>query len=233
MPKFHGDLRYESGKDTFRAKYKHSDGGEVSVVPKVKYWAGDKYFLFEGDFNTHVPNNYADLSIDEFETNGGPVFIDVQTVLTDLSMTTLNRPIYDARKIRETFSFIDRRLRSVFHPKPYKRFEALSISTNAPIDKLHIKPPEEQPIDLSKFYPCYNVVCVPMVPKDTDVKSGLIHIYPNKDENGGKVLRKKRSGDPDNVDLLNYEENSLIFILIQIKIPPNGACKNCQRYCFP
>ena len=86
-------------------------------------------------------------------------------------MTTLNQPIYDIKKICETSSVIDHRLRSVFHPKPYKRFETLSISANAPINKLYIRPPEEQPIDLSKFYPCYNVMHVPMAPNDTDIKS--------------------------------------------------------------
>ena len=90
----------------------------------------------------------------------------------------------------------------------------MSISANAPIDKLLIRPPEDQPVDLTKFYPCYQVLHVPMVPNDTDVKSGIINIHPNKDQNGKYVTSRP------------YQEDKLIFMLIQMKLPNNATASN-------
>ena len=147
---------------------------------------GHSYFLFEGDFETYTPGKFADIVIGGFITTGGPLFIDVQMVITDAGTTTLNRPLYDIKTFVKPFGILDRRLRSTSHPNRYDRHEVMSI--NAPIDKLLIRPPEEQPVDLSKFYPCYNVLHVPMIGNYTGV--GKMTIHANKDKNGKKTAER-------------------------------------------
>ena len=90
----------------------------------------------------------------------------------------------------------------------------MNVSANAPIENLQILPPEDQDVDPSKFYPWYNVLRIPTVPRDTNVKVGVANIYPNKDVDG-----KTLSSRP-------YEEESLIFMLVQLKLPSNATVPN-------